>query len=435
MTRPGRRLILALVGLCALALAAPVIPGAPWILLAGLVAALAAEGVERYLLGRIRVTHEEAPISVVSLDEEEEIRFRLATDAARPVRMEIRRAWPSLVAEPSSTLQGVCRPGEVLPLSCRIRAVERGSAALGGPHLSCTFWGWAERVISIPHDGRLTVLPNLKAVRRLHGQLNRFVLRGLGQRTAPRLGKGREFDRLREYNINDDYRDIAWKASARHAKMIVREYRLDRSQDVLLCLDRGHRMAALTTRIRRIDHAVNAAVLVSYICNRMEDRVGLLSFGAEVDAGIPQGRGATHLSRLTAFSSAVEAEYIHTDYLALGAHIRRRLRQRSLILILTTLPEEEEQHALVRAVGMLVPTHLPVVVVLSDPALEAAAKARPADKIELSRTLVARAVTTQRRRMMEELRRRGAWVVDTGPSDAGIDSVNAYLEIKRRQLL
>jgi uncharacterized protein (DUF58 family) len=180
---------------------------------------------------------------------------------------------------------------------------------------------------------------------------------------------------------------------------------------------------------------VNAAVLVSYICNRMEDRVGMLSFGAQVDSGIPQGRGASHLSKITAFSSSIRSEYIHTDYLALGAHVRRRLRRRALVLIVTTLPEAGEQQSLVRAVGMMVPTHLPLVVVLSDPALRASAESQPAGHGELCRTLVARDIWTDRQKMMNELRRRGAWVIDTGPEDAGVESVNSYLEIKRRQLI
>ncbi len=433
--RPGRRLVQAMLALAALALLAPFIPYLVWPLLGAALAAAAVAFREHRLLRAVTVTCEERPAAVLSLDEEEAFPFRLATDASRPVALTVRRTWPALLAKASTTLMGTCRPGETLPLSCAVRGVQRGTADLAGPHLSLTFWGWAERVLSLPSRGTLTVSPNLKAVRRLHRQLNQFALRGLGQRAAPRLGKGRDFDRLREYNINDDFRDIAWKASARHGKLIVREYRLDRSQDVLLCVDRGHRMAAHTTRVRRIDHAVNAAVLISYICGRMEDRVGLLAFGAEVDRGIPQGRGATHQAKLTSFAAGIEAEYIHTDYLALGAHVRRRLSQRSLILILTTLPEGGEQQALVRAVGMMAPQHLPLVVVLSDPALRAAAHARPADPLELCRTLVARDTWTERHLMMEELRRRGAWVIDTGPEDAGIDSVNAYLEIKRRQVL
>ena len=128
-------------------------------------------------------------------------------------------------------------------------------------------------------------------------------------------------------------------------------------------------------------------------------------------------------------------EYVHTDYLRLAAHLRRRLQRRQLILIVTALPEQDEQHALVRAVRMLTPQHLPVVVVLSDADLKAAAHFLPAGKEELCRTLVARDVWTARRQTMEELRRRGALVVDTVPEDAGVDAVNAYLDVKRRQLL
>lgn len=433
--RPGPRTVQALLVLAAASLVAALVPVLVWPLLAAVGAVAVLMAAERKMLGAVTVTHDEPPVFVLSLDEEQKIGFRLATDASRPVRLSVRRVWPKLVAEPSATLSGVCRPGETLPLACSLRGVQRGAAAVDGPHLAMSYWGWAERLVSLPARSELKVLPNLRAVRRLHQKLNDVFLRGLGQRTAPRLGKGREFDRLREYTINDDFRDIAWKASARHRKLIVREYRLDRSQDVLLCVDRGHRMAAPTTRILRIDHAVNAAMLISYICNRMEDRVGMLSFGAQVDSGIPQGRGAAHLSKITAFSASVQAEYIHTDYLALGAHVRRRLRRRALVMIVTTLPEAGEQQALVRAVGMMVPTHLPLVVVLSDPALRAAAEAQPATHDELCRTLVARDVWTDRRRMMDELRRRGAWVIDTGPEDAGVESVNAYLEIKRRQLI
>ena len=433
--RAGTRLVRSLLALGGAALLVPVVPGLEWALLAGagVVAALAAA--EALALRRVAIRADEPARCVLSLDEAEELRFRLSTDADRDLTLSVRRTWPRLLGGGSTTVQGVCRPGESLELACAVRGVERGRAALDGPHVALTSGGWAERIVSLPGTSELTVLPNLKAVRRMHRQLNAAVLRGLGQRVSPRLGKGREFDRLREYSTGDDYRDIAWKASARHRKLIVRDFRLDRSQDVLVCVDRGHRMAALTTRIRRIDHAVNAAVLVSYICGRMEDRVGILSFGAQVESGIPQGRGASHQSRVTSFASGIEAQYIHTDYPALGAHVRRRLRTRSLVLLLTTLPEAGEEKSLVRAVRMLAPTHLPLVVVLSDPALRAAAEALPATKEDLCRTLVARDMTTQRRQMMEELRRLGAWVVDTGPEDAGLDAVNAYLEIKRRQLI
>jgi uncharacterized protein (DUF58 family) len=360
------------------------------------------------------------------------------------VRLTVRQTWPRLLEQPASVFAGTCRPGEMLTPEAKVRAVARGAATIGPPWVAATFDGWMERFLPAElrdEEGHsiktteITVLPNLRAVKRMRAQLDRLFLQGFGSRAAPRLGKGRDFDRLREYVTGDDLRDVAWKASARHRKLITREYRLDRSQDILICLDRGHRMAARVAHVTRLDHAVNAAVLLASICNRMEDRVGLLSFADVVEQGLGQGRGNGHLRKITAFAAGVMPEYLHTDYLALGAHLRRRLRSRALVLILTSLPELEGEGEIVRAVEMLVPQHLPVVIVFSDPAMAAAAAFLPEDKPELCRTLVARDLWLERRKVLAELRRRGALVAETAPGDAGVQAVNSYLEVKRRQLL
>lgn len=433
--RPGPRLIQVFAILLAASLLVPLAPGLTYVLVPAVGVALFAAVAERILLGRVSIVAERHPKMALSLDEEQPVALALKSTSDRPLSLTVRQTWPGLVDRPSSTLRGEVRPGEVLALQYTVRSVSRGTETVPPPHVAASIWGFSERIVEAGEPAQLNVLPNLRAVKRLHGQLNQFVLRGLGTRTAPRLGKGREFDRLREYVKDDDFRDIAWKASARHRKLIVREFRIDRSQDVLVCLDRGHRMASRAGYITRLDHAINATMLLAYVCNRMEDRVGMLSFGAEVERGISQGRGAAHLRALTAFGTGVKAEYIHTDYLALAVHIRRRLHQRSLILIMTDLPEGEGRNSLVKAVSMLTPQHLPVVVILSDPALEAIARLHPADQGELCRTLVAKDVWHERQQTMRELRRRGALVVNTRPEDTGVDSINAYIDVKRRQLL
>ena len=194
-------------------------------------------------------------------------------------------------------------------------------------------------------------------------------------------------------------------------------------------------MAARVEQITRLDHAVNASVLISYICNRMEDKTGIVSFDAAVDKGLPAGRGTAHLRSITAYVTDLEAQYHHTDYLALAASLRRRLRHRTLILILTVLPEREERHDLLRAVTMLAPQHLPLFVALTDRDLQAQASLLPANRDELSRALVARDLWLGRAELIRELRARGAMVVESTAEDWGVDSVNAYIDIKRRQML
>jgi uncharacterized protein (DUF58 family) len=193
-------------------------------------------------------------------------------------------------------------------------------------------------------------------------------------------------------------------------------------------------MAARVGGLSRLDHAVNGAVLLSYVCNRLEDRVGVLSFAASVTAGPRAGRGSAHLRRITAFVSGASAGYLHSDYLALSAELRRGFRRRALVVVFTALSEMDPE-PLLRAVRAASPPHLVLVAVLQDPDLEAAARTLPARKSELCRTLVARDLWSVREHTVRELRRLGALVVQGSPQDVGVDAMNAYIEVKRRQLL
>src|SRR5205085_3618809 len=256
------------------------------------------------------------------------------------------------------TVHAISRPRETLTVDFAVRGIARGSQSAEPAYVAATIFGLAERIVPAGSETTIHVLPNLRAVKRLHKRLNDFALRSLGARAAPKIGKGRDFDRLRDYVVDDDMRDVAWHASARHGRLIVREFRLDRSQEILLCLDQGHRMAARVAQITRLDHAVNATVLISYICNRMEDKVGLVAFDTDVDKGLPIARGPAHLRAITAYVTRLEAAYRYTDYLNLATNLRRRVHHRTLILMLTVLPEKEERFGLLRAVEMLAPQHL-----------------------------------------------------------------------------
>jgi uncharacterized protein (DUF58 family) len=421
--------------LAVLALLVPVLVSMAMILAAAFVALIAAAVAEAIMLRRTVVTIERSPRIALPLDEPDVVAIRVSTNAARPVRLVIRQRWPRIVTPHSQSVHAICRPGEVLRVDLALRGIARGMAAVEPVHAGLTMFGLAERILPAGGETAVHVLPNLRAVKRLHKRLNDFALRSLGARAAPRIGKGRDFDRLRDYVVDDDFRDIAWHASARHGRLIVREFRLDRSQEILLCVDRGHRMAARVEQITRLDHAVNAAVLISYVCNRMEDKFGVVSFSAATENGVAFGRGAAQLRAVTAYTSAVEAEYQHTDYLALAVALRKRLRHRTLILMLTVLPERGDRFDLLRAVGMLAPQHLPLIVTLTDRNLRAAAQLLPSNRAELSRTLVARDLWLGRVELMRELRSRGALVVEATPEDAGIESINAYIDVKRRQLL
>ncbi|HVE72904.1 MAG TPA: DUF58 domain-containing protein [Thermoanaerobaculia bacterium] len=433
--RPGPLLIRLTALLAAASLLIAVVPEVLWAIGGAAALLFLAAAIEALILRRVRFQIERQPKLAVPLDERETITIRITTSARRRLRLLIRQRWPDFVEPRASVVNAVIRAGEVLAVDMHPRGITRGTATVEPVYLSATMGGLVERIVRAGEPSVVHVLPNLRAVARMHKKLNTYALRSLGARQSPRIGKGREFDRLRDYVRDDDYRDIAWKASARHGRLIVREFRTERSQDILLCLDQGHRMAARVEQVTRLDHAVNASVLISYVCNRMEDKTGILAFDTDVDKGLPGGRGAAHLRAITAYVTQLEAEYRHTDYLALAASLRRRLHHRSLILILTVLPEREERFDLLRAVDMLAPHHLPLFVTLTDRDLRAQAELLPSNRAELSHTLVARDLWLGRAELTRELRARGALVVESTATDWGVDAVNAYIDVKRRQLL
>jgi uncharacterized protein (DUF58 family) len=433
--RPGPLLIRAVIAIALFTLLLPVAPWLVWGAAAALIVVAGFAAAEALSLRGVSLVVERAPKLALPLGENDAASIRVATTASRPLRITLRQRWPELVAPRSTTKEGICRPGESIVFDLDLRAIQRGSATVDRAWVALRRFGLVERIVPAGEASTVHVLPNLRAVKRLHKQLNSYALRSIGARAAPRIGKGREFDRLRDYVRDDDFRDIAWKASARHGRLIVQEYRLDRSQEIVVCIDRGHRMAARVEQITRLDHAVNAAVLLAYICNRFEDKVGVLSFDTAPDKGLPTARGAAHLRAVTAYTSELEAHYRETDYLALAAGLRKRLHHRTLILIMTVLPEREERHDLLRAVDMLAGQHLPLFLTISDRDLRAAAETLPADREELARTLVARDLWLGRVEVVRELRARGALVVETTAEDAGVDAVNGYINVKRRQLL
>lgn len=433
--RPGPTLIRATIAIAAFSLLVPIAPQMAWIVAAALIVVAGFAAAEAISLRRVALVVERPAKLALPLGENDTAPIRVATNASHPLRLMLRQRWPELVTPRSTTKLAICRPGESVSFDLDLRAIARGAATIDRAYVALTARGFIERIAPAGNESTMHVLPNLRAVKRLHKQLNSYALRSIGARAAPRIGKGREFDRMRDYVSDDDYRDIAWKASARHGRLIVQEYRLDRSQEIVVCIDRGHRMAARVEQITRLDHAVNASVLLSYICNRFEDKVGVLSFDTAPDKGLPTARGAAHLRAITAYTSQLEAEYRDTDYLALAGGLRKRLHHRTLVLIMTVLPEREERHDLLRAVDMLAGQHLPLFITITDRDLRAAAETLPANRDELSRTLVARDLWLGRVELMRELRARGALVVDTTAEDAGVDSVNAYIDVKRRQLL
>jgi len=257
----------------------------------------------------------------------------------------------------------------------------------------------------------------------------------VGIRQALLHGEGREFESLREYRRDDEYRRIDWKATARRGRFIVRQYQAERDQRVVVLVDAGRIMRARIGDLTKMDHVARAALLVSRVALEGGDRVGLLAFSGGVRAWLPPDKGRRQLLRVTEALRTLEPDTTEPDYPAALEHLRARLRRRTLILLLTEILEAEQAKPLVEGLQGLARRHLPVVLTVSDPELDLLAEIVPRRAGDAFTLAAAREVREERDRTLRLLRAQGALTAEVDARSLALAAVRRYLEVKAKGLL
>lgn len=240
---------------------------------------------------------------------------------------------------------------EVVRLAWPCRPVRRGLYRLwmAGCETDSP-WGFWNVARHQAVDGGLRIHPDLRRERRHIPAI--FLQRGReGLHARRTLGKGREFDNLREYVAGDDPGDIHWKATARHNFPITKAFQSERTQEVCIVLDvsrlSGRTLDAAdgsdesfgdpaTPRTVLDQHVLTALALVM-AAGRLGDRCGLIVFHRRVACYLPPGGGRQHIDACRNALYGLGTEPVSPDFRELFAFIRTRLRKRTLLLFLANL--------------------------------------------------------------------------------------------------
>jgi len=282
---------------------------------------------------------------------------------------------------------------------------------------------------------RVQVYPNFRQAGRMELLARRSHLMRTGLHTLRRRGEGRTFESLRDYVQGDDTRHMDWKATARRRRPIVREYEVERHQNVLLMLDAGRMMTAEVGNLTKLDCAVNASLLVAHAAVTHGDKVGLLVFAEEILAYLPPRTGKNQIGRVLEALYRIQPSLVEPDYAAAFRYLAARRLQRALILVFTDLVDTRASGRLLRHVAALMPHHLPLLVAIADPTLERYVQAPPAAVTSVYRQAVARELLHERGEALKAITTRGGLALDVPPDRLDLAVVNRYLEVKRRAML
>ena len=294
--------------------------------------------------------------------------------------------------------------------------------------------GLAWRQGTIKFDVSFPVLPDLRPVHDQGARIfQRYALEGMiAQLTR---GEGSDFDTLVDFRTGMDRRSIDWKQSARHIKLLAKQYRTERNNQIVFAVDTGRQMCEPIAGVARVDRCVSAMLLTAWIALKLGDRVAINAFDSRprLSSGLVSGGGA--FAELERIAAGIDYSSEETNYTFALTTLAARLTRRSMIIFFTEFTDTVSADFMLRALRRLVETHLVVVVVLRDQELEDIAAAEPQSPDDVTRAVTAADLLEDRRVVIPRLQHLGVHVLQSEYDKVSERLVQSYLELKKRDLL
>lgn len=353
-------------------------------------------------------------------------RLTVEVEGAGARRVEVRQPrQPDIRLEPARSADGL--DGQLTALRRGHHVLAPVAVRITGP-LGLGRWD-REGAGSQPVD----VYPDLPAARRLATAVRQSRLRDPGLRRRGAVGLGTDFDRVRDYQPDDDVRHVNWVATVRQGRPMTNQYREDTERDVVALVDAGRLMAAPVAGAgadaparTRLDVAIDAAAALAAVADAVGDRCGTVAFDDEVRARVRPRRASG--DAVVRALHAMEPRSVDSDpelaFRAIGT------TKRALVVVLTDLVDSAAATALVEAMPYLVRRHAVVVASCTDSDLQADADADDGASSGRIRSTVAHRLLAAHDRAASEIAHRGARVVEAPPERFSAAVVAAYLDAK-----
>ena len=418
-------------------------PGAAWvgvllrflgILDAGLVLAVAVDLMS--LPTRKAFSAEREAARIASLGKPHRVLLTLLNHSQRSYTLKIRDGVPhELGAEPDEFTQSLAARSR-LAMRYVLRPSRRGAFTLDTVYLRArSRLGFWQRQLDYPARTIVHVYPDMQQLGQyaLLARTNRLSL--LGVRRTRRIGHDHDFERLRDYTVDDNYKHIDWRATARRRKLTVKDFQSSQSQRIIFLMDCGRMMTNRAAGLSLLDHGLNAILMLSYVALRQGDSVGMVSFSNEIHNFIPPRSGMAQMNRLLHASFDRFPHLTESRYDLAFRYLASHCRKRSLVVLITNLIDEVNANQIERYLTNLVGRHLPMGVLLRDRQLFDAVDVEHPGEAELWPAAAAAEILTWRHQVLTDLQSKGVLSLDVFPEEMTAPLVNRYLEIKARHLL
>lgn len=327
----------------------------------------------------------------------------------------------------------ILAPSKHKTINYFLRPVKRGVYEFGAVRvLASTPLQLLKRRFTFSNHTEIPVYPSYIQMRKYELLAISNRLREVGVKKIRRLGHNQEFELIKEYVPGDDVRTINWKATARRRHLMVNHYQDERSQQVYCVIDKSRSMQMPFNGLSLLDYAINASLVISNIAIKKSDKAGLITFQDTIDATIPASRGNRQMANLLEVLYNQKTGYRESDFSALHAHIKRKVTQRSLLLLFTNFESSYGLERQLPFIKSLARQHLVVVIFFENTELTEFIQ-RPADSLKsIYHKAIAEKFAFDKKRIAKDLQKSGIQTILTKPENLTVNTLNKYLELKAR---
>ena len=374
--------------------------------------------------------------SVLSVRASNKITLQIENDGVETIRGILRDEPPPLFEATRKEFRVELSSRYPTELTYHVTPFERGAEMFRGTFLriDCPL-GLAQKQVRLSTEEPVRVYPNVLALREFDLLKQQGRLKELGIRRSRARGLGTDFESLRDYGEGDDYRKIDWKASARRGKLVVRQFEQERNQCIIICIDIGRHMLAEVNGVRKLDHVLDALLMLTNAAAVAGDLVGLLVYADTVRRYIPPRKGRSQVGMIIEAIHDLIAEPVESDPVAAFSYLTTRWKRRSLLVNFTDYDDPDRARDLTLAYGSLTRRHLALICRVQDPLLNDAVQAPVQTVKDMYRRAAANTLMEDRRAATAIVGASGIHNLDSEPQDLAANLVSYYFHVKERTLL
>jgi uncharacterized protein (DUF58 family) len=256
-----------------------------------------------------------------------------------------------------------------------------------------------------------------------------------GNRRMRKIGQSMEFEQIKEYVSGDDIRNVNWKASARKGGLMINNFMEERSQQVYCIIDKGRLMKMPFNGMTLLDYAINSCLILSNVCLRKQDKVGIITFSNEPGSILAADSKLSQAENIMQLLYKQKTDFLESDFEMLYLQIRSKIKHRSLLILFTNFESLSGLNRQIDYLRSLSKNHLLLVVFFENTELDQLTSMPAKNVEEVYIKTIAEKFSFEKKIISKELSKYGILSILTSPQKLTINTINKYLELKERQAI